>query len=259
MSNVSGTAAAVCLADLPCARKAQTPSDGGTFWGSRSGRHRKFQRCRFVGQVVCGGVVLLHAVGPGSGCRQPSASPPDGSTNGDPGSGGLQASCGLASSKASVSSVRPGRPVPAAEGLTEEGVLQPRTHDRCPVCAMRITADKKLASAIELQDRTTYYFCGTSCLLKTWLHPESLLGVPRSEIRRVVTRNYFTGQPLDAFQALWIAGSDVVGPMGPSIVPVADADAAQTFRRRHGAQHEFRLQELTTELWQGIQSRSRVR
>jgi nitrous oxide reductase accessory protein NosL len=142
-----------------------------------------------------------------------------------------------------------GQPVPGAAGLSDGGQMQLSDQDRCPVCAMRVTAHEKFASAIELDSGATYYFCGTGCLLRSWLHPEVFLGVERSRVKRAVVRDYFTGKQIDAAGAVWIAGSDVVGPMGPAIVPLADEQAAETFKRRHGGRHRFRLAELSDEQW----------
>lgn len=140
-------------------------------------------------------------------------------------------------------------PRPGAQPLTSAGQMQPQPGDRCPVCAMPVDQHRKLVAALELTDGRTYYFCGTGCLLRTWLHPEQLLRVPREQLSRAVVREHFTGRPLDARSVVWIAGSDVVGPMGPAFVPLADEAAAATFRRRHGGQHTFSLDELTDELW----------
>jgi nitrous oxide reductase accessory protein NosL len=114
---------------------------------------------------------------------------------------------------------------------------------------MKVAKHSKFASAIELGDGVTYYFCGTGCMLRSWLHPKVFLGVAKSQLGRAMTRDYFTGKPLNAARAVWIAGSDVVGPMGPAIVPLADEAAAATFRKRHGGRHTFKLSELDDTKW----------
>jgi copper chaperone NosL len=136
---------------------------------------------------------------------------------------------------------------PATKGLDEAGALQISDTDRCPVCAMKIHKHKKFASAIELADGTTYYFCGTGCLLKSWLHPEVFLSQSRDELKRAITREYFGGKFIDASSAYWVAGSDVVGPMGPALVPLASEADLATFRKRHGGKSTFRLTDLTDE------------
>jgi nitrous oxide reductase accessory protein NosL len=149
-----------------------------------------------------------------------------------------------------------GRPAPpaAATGLDADGHMHAGPDDRCPVCAMTV-ADKKLGSAVELADGRTWYTCGTGCLLKCWRNPEFYLGAGEQPVRRAVTRDFFTGEALDAAAAVWVAGSDVVGPMGPMIVPLANAEDAARFRERHGGTLEFRLEELDDALWERITGR----
>jgi len=166
----------------------------------------------------------------------------------DPPHAGATASVKAGSSPASVSA-KAGKPA-AGKPLTADGHMQLTGEARCPVCAMTVGEKRKLASAIELADGTTYYFCGSGCMMRSWLHPEALLGASKSDVKRVVTRDYFTGDHIDAKAAVWVAGSDVVGPMGPAIVALKDKGAAETFRERHGGKHTFALAELTDELWQ---------
>lgn len=158
-----------------------------------------------------------------------------------------------AASGGSARSLKPGAP------LDEQGRMQIGDDDRCPVCAMRVKERAKFSSAIALDDGTTHYFCGTGCMLRSWLHPDRFLGVERKRLDRGVVREYFTGKHLDAATVLWVAGSDVVGPMGPAIVPLADDEAATTFKQRHGGKATFKLGELTDERWEQMTGKKAAR
>ncbi len=109
---------------------------------------------------------------------------------------------------------------PAKHGLEMDGTMNISPSDRCPVCAMNVKKHAKFAAAIELENGETHYFCGTGCMIRTWLHPEVFLNVDKKQLKRAVVKDYFTGKPLDAMQAYWVAGSDVIGPMGPALVPL---------------------------------------
>lgn len=143
-------------------------------------------------------------------------------------------------------------PEPGRQSLAEDGSMRIGEGDRCPVCAMAVSKHRKFASAIQLKDGTTFYFCGTGCMIRTWLHPEAFLDRPAADLRRAVVRDYFTGEPLDAQDALWVAGSDVVGPMGPALVPLKDEPSLEAFRKRHGGKTTFRLEELDDARWEAI-------
>jgi nitrous oxide reductase accessory protein NosL len=124
--------------------------------------------------------------------------------------------------------------------------------DRCPVCAMPVTEHKKFAGAIALRDGQTYYFCGTGCLIRSWLHPEVFLGAGRGSLDKAVVKEYFAGEQVDARGVIFVAGSDVIGPMGPALVPVKNEADMTTFKNRHGGKTSFRLDEMNDERWKTI-------
>lgn len=143
-------------------------------------------------------------------------------------------------------------PTAAVQGLGEGDTLRPGEADRCPVCAMLPAKRPRNAAAIELTDGTTYYFCGTGCMIRAWRHPEAYLATSVDQLGRPVVQEYFDGQPIDARSVTWVAGSDVVGPMGPALVPLRSAEDASVFEERHGGAHRFALEELTDARWTEI-------
>jgi nitrous oxide reductase accessory protein NosL len=148
-------------------------------------------------------------------------------------------------------------PRPGRLPLDEDQRMRISPEDRCPLCAMKVIQYPRFSCAIQLTDGRTFYFCGTGCMIRSWLHPEHFLGVPADALRRAVAREYFSGEQLDAHGLIWVAGSDVVGPMGPAVVPLRDEPRLlEAFRRRHGGSASFRLGELTDARWQALTGRS---
>ena len=143
-------------------------------------------------------------------------------------------------------------PNPGAKPLDEKGRMHISPQDRCPVCAMKVDAHPKFSSAIQLADGTTFYFCGTGCMIRAWLHPEAYLHRPKAKLRRSVVQEYFGGRQMDGLSVIWVAGSDVVGPMGPAVVPLKDEADLTVFRTRHGGAAVFRLGDLDDQKWQEI-------
>jgi copper chaperone NosL len=146
-------------------------------------------------------------------------------------------------------------PLPGLQGIDVDGQLRVSESDRCPVCAMKVKDHPKFACAIELDDGRAFYFCATGCMIRAWLHPEAFLRVERSALRRSVVQDYFDGRHLDGLSVLWVAGSDVVGPMGPALVAVADERALEAFTQRHGGTSTFRLADLDDAKWESITGR----
>ena len=148
-----------------------------------------------------------------------------------------------------------GGPLPAATPLAADGRMQIGPADRCPVCAMFPARRPQAAAAMTLKSGQTYYFCGNGCLLRSWLRPTIYLGQVREAIDRLVVRDYFSGRPIDARTATWVAGSDVIGPMGPAIVALADPDQLATFKKRHGGTIVFSFEQIDDALWKQISRR----
>lgn len=148
------------------------------------------------------------------------------------------------------------RVTPAKRGLDEQGRMQVSPEDRCPVCAMVPRDHAAFVSAIEVRGGRTFYFCGTGCMLRSWLHPEEHLGVQRDQLVKAVVKDYFGGQHVDASEVVFVVGSDIVGPMGPALVPVLPTQV-ETFRQRHGGRETFRLNELDEQRWQVIKAGNR--
>ena len=148
-----------------------------------------------------------------------------------------------------------GSPATTRQALTPDGQMRMSPSDRCPVCAMYPARRPDAAAALTLIDGTTFYFCSNGCLLRTWLRPMAYLGQSRDQIDRMVVRDYFSGQPIDARKATWVAGSDVVGPMGPAIIALGTPTQLETFTRRHGGRTVFTFDDVNDDLWKRISQR----
>lgn len=140
-------------------------------------------------------------------------------------------------------------PRPGLNPIGKECSLRISENDRCPVCAMQPIKYPKSSCAIQLKDKRTFYFCATGCMIRTWMHPEVFLAVEKSELEIPVVREYFTGKPMDGRELKWVAGSDIIGPMGPALVPVRGEKELDAFTRRHGGKAVFTLEEMNDELW----------
>lgn len=133
--------------------------------------------------------------------------------------------------------------------LDENRQMQVSPPDRCPVCGMKVIRYPKFNSAIQLKDTATYYFCSTGCMIRSWMHPEIYLGIARDMLERPVVREYFSGRQMDAHDIIFVYGSDVIGPMGPALVPVLDENYLKVFKKRHGGKTRVLLKDLDDAKW----------
>jgi len=143
-------------------------------------------------------------------------------------------------------------PVAADAPIGADGHMQIGAGDRCPVCGMFPAKRPKTAAALMLNDGRTFYFCANGCLLRSWHNAPTYLGVPSESVTRMVVKNYMNGTSIEARKAWWVAGSDVVGPMGPALVTLATRAEVAQFKTRHGAKHVFQLSEMDDTLWRTL-------
>ena len=148
-----------------------------------------------------------------------------------------------------------GGPAPALKSLSANGQIAPSDSDRCPVCAMFPARRPQAAAAMTLNDGETFYFCSNGCLLRSWLRPRAYLNKTRAAIDRLVVQDYFSGKPIDARSATWVAGSDVIGPMGPAIIALGNAAELVAFQNRHGGKTVFTFDQIDDALWKKINGR----
>jgi len=143
-------------------------------------------------------------------------------------------------------------PLAAERGLAADGKMQISAHDRCPVCGMFPVKRPKSAAALQLTDGRAFYFCGNGCLLRSWRNSKKYLGAEPSAIGEMRVRDYFTGESIDARIAWWVAGSDVIGPMGPAIVALKQQKNVEVFKKRHGGRYTFQLDQVDDALWKNL-------
>lgn len=144
------------------------------------------------------------------------------------------------------------QPQAALQPLAADGQMQISDPDRCPVCGMFPVKRPQTAAAMMLADGRTFYFCGNGCLLRTWRNATTYLNVPPESIRRMVVRDYFSGSSLDAQEAWWVAGSDVIGPMGKALVALSTEEDVARFKERHGGARVFQLSQMDDALWAAL-------
>jgi copper chaperone NosL len=145
-----------------------------------------------------------------------------------------------------------GAPHAAVTAPDADGRLLIGPQDRCPVCGMFPVKHPRSAAAIRLTDGRAFYFCSNGCLLRSWYRSVDHLGVRQDKIAAIIVQDYFSGAPLDAKKAWWVAGSDVVGPMGPALVTLAGPEEVKVFKKRHGGRVVFQIDQLDDQLWRKL-------
>jgi len=129
---------------------------------------------------------------------------------------------------------------------------RPEPQDRCPVCGMFVHKYPNWVSLIVFSDGTQVFFDGPKDLLRYYHElPKYTPDKTTEDIATIYVTDYYTTQLIDAREAFFVVGSDVMGPMGKELVPVEGEEAAASFRRDHRGDRvltfeEVELSELTS-------------
>jgi nitrous oxide reductase accessory protein NosL len=109
----------------------------------------------------------------------------------------------------------------------------PDAKSRCEVCGMFVAPYTNWVAVLRAADGRQLYFDGPKDLFICFNNLSKYLpGATPEDVELFVTE-YYTVQLTPATELFFVSGSDVLGPMGQELVPVAGRSAAETFLRDH--------------------------
>lgn len=138
----------------------------------------------------------------------------------------------------------------AGEGMQ---LPTPETRTLCPVCGMFVSKYPEWTATLVWRDGHALHFDGVKDMVKclrdrTRYAPDHA----HEEPALLAVTDYYTLTRVDARQAWYVLGSDVAGPMGRELVPLASENDARDFMADHHGQRLLRFDELTLELVKGL-------
>lgn len=110
--------------------------------------------------------------------------------------------------------------------------------DRCKHCGMKIDPASTWRSDLVSDDGKLTAFDTPRCALTSWRSGAT----PAKSIR---VHEYYDQRTRDGNDVRFVIGGDVLGPMGPDLVPV-DPPRASKFIQDHAGDRALRLDEVTT-------------
>ncbi len=113
--------------------------------------------------------------------------------------------------------------------------VKPGPDARCMACGMLVAPYPNWVSVASFKDGSHYFFDGPKDMFVFFANltdylPEASL----QDIKELQVTEYYTLQRLDAREVFFVSGSDVLGPMGKELVPVAGEKNLKVFIRDHG-------------------------
>ncbi len=129
----------------------------------------------------------------------------------------------------------------------------PGARDLCPVCGMMVSKYPHWVATIVWKDGHSHHFDGPKDLFKALLNLGKFIPGHRSEdVAGVFVTEFYGLKRIDARKAWFVQGSDVLGPMGNELVPLASAEDAADFRKDHKGRQILHFDQVTPALIQSL-------
>ena len=121
--------------------------------------------------------------------------------------------------------------------------------DKCQVCGMFVAGYPTWVAEIIFNDGTYAVFDGPKDMFRYYFTIAKYSpGKKRSDINAIYVTEYYSAKFMDARKGvLFVQGSDVMGPMGPDLVPVDTLDHAKVFMKDHQGKKILKFDEVKKE------------
>ena len=117
---------------------------------------------------------------------------------------------------------------------------------KCPVCGMFVAKYANWAATIKT-DKETFYFDGVKDMMKFYFEPTKYSKDSNTKDSSIFVTDYYTLEQIDAKNAFYVVGSNVMGPMGNELIPFKDENSAKEFSKDHMGKKIFKFEEITLE------------
>lgn len=130
----------------------------------------------------------------------------------------------------------------------EKPPAKPGKQEKCPVCSMFAAYYPDFQAQVVFKDGTQAFFCCVKCMMQYYFDlPKYNPAKKTADVASVVVTDYSNTKPIDGYQAYYVVGSVVFGPMGQEFMPFAKESAAREFRRENQGKEIIRFNQINPE------------
>jgi nitrous oxide reductase accessory protein NosL len=123
---------------------------------------------------------------------------------------------------------------------------KPSKQDKCPVCGMFVYKYPEWVGRIVFKDGAYAFFDGAKDLFKYYFNLKKYNPKKaRGDIEEIHFTEYYEIKPITGQAAWFVIGSDVYGPMGRELIPLAKEEDARAFLKDHKGKRILRFNEVT--------------
>ncbi|MBF0318186.1 MAG: nitrous oxide reductase accessory protein NosL [Nitrospirae bacterium] len=121
---------------------------------------------------------------------------------------------------------------------------KPSQSDKCAVCGMLVAPHSKWLSQIIFKDGTAVFFDGPKDMFKFYFDiPKHAPKKTLADVSDIYVTDYYSAKTVKAQDAVFVIGSDVMGPMGKEFVPVSQ-DKVKNFMVDHKGAKALKFDEI---------------
>ena len=121
----------------------------------------------------------------------------------------------------------------------------PALDDTCPVCGMFVAKYPEWIGTVLYKDGHAHHFDGAKDLFKYLQDmPRWAPGHQAADIVSIGVTDYYSLERIDARNAWYVIGSDVLGPMGHELVPLVSREDAEAFMGDHQGKRLLRFNDV---------------
>ena len=127
----------------------------------------------------------------------------------------------------------------------EKKPVEIKKTDKCQVCGMLVAGYTNWISQIVFKDGTYAAFDGPKDMFRYYLNIGKYNPSKRqSDILAIYVTEYYSAKPTEAQGLFYVQGSDVNGPMGFEVVPIATMGKAREFMKDHKGKKILKFDEV---------------
>ncbi len=135
----------------------------------------------------------------------------------------------------------------------ERQPIKPSVRDKCPVCGMFVAKYPDFLAQVIFKDGSYAFFDGAKDMFKYVLNLKKYQPSKKpSDIESVNVTDYYNLTFVNGYEASYVIGSDVFGPMGRELIPFEKKADAEEFMKDHKGKSILKFKEITVEIMKGL-------